>query len=280
MNSTVTATNMQIKAVAEQGILINEVATYNSDSWDNEATTAQTTAIPLRATSTANTKAWYVAYSKLSNNSASASSTQNSPNLTASGYSELSFVATPETIDENAGTNAKTEIYYVDLDGSNSYQAGEGYYVRYTYYIKSSADAITCSTAANAQNLNIVAPTVTGNTNSAFLDQSLRVAVVVNGKAYIYAPLNATSTTYYVGTGHTATTTLTGNQPTSLTTIPATTTNGTPVYVYLYFEGEDPNCKTDNITATLDNLNVTVGFTLADNGDSAVTDNGVTIPTT
>ena len=279
MNSKVTATNMMVKAVAEQGILINEVATYNSDSWDNVATTTQTEGIPLRATSTANTKDWFVAYSKVSDSAASASSTANSINLTDAGYTALTFAASPQSTAANAGTNAQTDIYWVDKDGSTSYQAGEGYYVKYTYYIKSSSDAITCGLTAGAQNLNIEAPTVTGNTNSALLDQSLRVAVVVAGKAYIFAPLNSISTTYYVGTNHVPTTTLTGDQATSLTSSPATTQDGVAVHVYIYFEGEDANCKTQNITSTLDDLTVEVGFKLVDNAAN-VTDNGVTIPTT
>ena len=76
---------------------------------------------------------------------------------------------------------------------------------------------------------------------------------------------------------HTATTPLTGNQPTSLTSIPSTTTDSVPVYVILWFEGEDANLKTNNITSTLDDLNVEVGFTLVTNS-SAKTDAGVTIP--
>ena len=71
---------------------------------------------------------------------------------------------------------------------------------------------------------------------------------------------------------------LSGSQATSLTTIPATTANGTPVYIYLYFEGEDANLKTQFVTNTLDNLTVEVDFELVTN-ETAATDNGVTVPT-
>lgn len=277
MNTQVTATNMQVKAVAEQGILINEIATASDTHWDNAAITTQTEGIPLRATSTADTKTWYVAFSKMANSSASATSSANSTDLTTAGYKTLGtapFATAVETVAASAGTNAQQDITYVDKDASNSYQDGEGFYVKYTYYLKSSADEITCALTQGAQNLNIVEPTVTGNTNSANLDKSIRVAVVVNNKAYIYAPLNDSAGTYYVGTDHTATTPLTGNQATSLTSIPATTANGTPVYVYLYFEGEDTNLKTDNVTTTLDDLTVEVGFELVTN-ETTATDNGV-----
>ena len=63
-----------------------------------------------------------------------------------------------------------------------------------------------------------------------------------------------------------------------MTTLPSVTETGTAVNVYLYFEGEDPNLKTDNVTETLDNLTVSFKFELVDNA-AAVTDNGVTIPT-
>ena len=279
LNTKVNATNMEVIAVAEQGILINEVATASDTHWDDTASTNQTEGIPLRATSTSNTSTWYVAFSKRSGSSASASSSANSEDLTTEGYKALGttpFVTATETVAAVAGTNAQRDIIYVDKDGSNSYQAGEGFYVKYTYYIKSSADAITLALTANAQNLNVVEPTVTGNSGSADLDKSLRVAVVVNNKAYIYAPLNSSAGTYYVGTNHTATTPLTGNQATSLTSIPATTADGVPVYVYMWFEGEDTNLKTDNITTTLDNLTVSVGFELVTN-DTAATDNGVAV---
>ena len=273
MNTTVSATNMQVKAVANQGILINEIATVNDTNWDNAATTSQTEGILLRATSTANTSAWFTATRKKSNSAASATSTANSTDLNGD-YTSLSTTAS--TVAAVAGSNAQQDIYYVDDNGTTGYQAGEGYYVKYTYDLKSSAEALTLSTAANGQTLNISSVSVTGNSQTANLDKAIRVAVVLGGKAYIYAPLWDSAQTYYVGTAHTATTTLTGSQPTALTSLPATTDNGTAVYVYIYFEGEDTNLKTDNIIAALDNLTVAVDFSLVNNA-SAVTDNGVSI---
>ena len=281
MNTQVTATNMQVKAIAEKGILINEVASYDSTSWDDQATTNQTSGIALRATSTADTKTWYVAYSKVATDAAAATAGSQSNNLTNDGYKTLGtspLTTSVETINAVAGSNAQREITYVDINGNSAYDDGEGYYVKYTYYIKSSADAITCGLTAGAQNLNIAEVRATGNSGSADLDKSLRVAVVVNGKAYIFAPVTTTTTSYYVAAGNTATTVLSGSQATSLTTIPATTANGIPVYIYLYFEGEDANLKTQFVTNTLDDLTVEVDFALVTN-ETAATDNGVTVPT-
>lgn len=281
MNRTVQATNMRVEAIADQGLLINEVATATDANWDDTATTNQTEAIHLHATSTANTAVWYVAHSKLSSSSASASSGTASTNLTSAGYSTLgsgTFATATETIAAVAGTNAQHDITYVDADASGSYSNGEGYYVKFTYYLKSSAEALTLSTAAGSQTLNISGVTVTGNSVSVDLDKALRVAVVVNNKAYIFAPLSGATTTYYVNASATATTVLdhTASQPTALASLPAVTANGTPVYVYLYFEGEDTNLKTDNVISTLDQLTVNVEFELVSN-ENAVTDNGVAI---
>lgn len=282
MNTVVTANNMEVKAVAEQGLLINEVATAADAHWDAAATTASG-AISLHATSTANTSTWYVAYSKDVNDSASATSGTASTNLTADGYKTLGTTAgegilavKDETVAAVAGSKARQIITYADVDGTEGYANGEGYYVKYTYYLKSSADAITLTTAGAGKTVNI--KSVTANpktTNSENLDKALRVAVVIGGKAYIFAPLNGTAN-YYVNASSTATTVLTGAQPTALTSLPASTVDGTPVDVYLYFEGEDTNLKTTNAVSTLDEISVEVVFELVTNAN-AVTDNGVAI---
>ncbi len=287
MNKEVSVTNMQVQAKADQGLLINEVATAGDSNWDELATTTQSAGIQLHATSTAETKTWYVAYSKRSNNAAAATAGSGSEYLTSEGYRTLGtspFATAVETVAAVAGSNARQDITYVDKDADSVYDPGEGYYVKYTYYLKSSSDAITCGLGAGGQSLNIENVAVTNNTFTGSgtiedLDAALRVAIVVNGKAYIFAPVSGATSSYYVNASSTATTTLSGSQPTAMTNIPAVTADGTPVYVYLYFEGEDAKLKTDNVISTLDNVIVSFNFKLVDN-TSAVTDNGVTVPTT
>lgn len=279
MNTVVTANNMEVKAVAEQGLLINEVATAADANWDADANTTASGAISLHATSTANTSTWYVAYSKDVDNSASATAGTASTNLTTDGYKVLGTDLTTavQTVAATAGSVAGQTITYVDTDGTAGYANGEGYYVKYTYYLKSSADAITLTTAGAGRTLNIKSVTATPKTtNSENLDKALRVAIVVGGKAYIYAPISGATGSYYVNASSTATTVLTGEQPTALTSVPASTADGTPVDVYLYFEGEDTNLKTTNAVSTLDEISVEVVFELATNA-AAVTDNGVAI---
>ena len=285
MNKEVQVTNMQVQAKADQGLLINEINTADDDNWDALATTNQGTGIKLHATSTANTGTWYAAYSKTKSDAAAATGSGESANLTTDGYKTLGtttgYVGTLEqVVAASAGTTAKQEVYYIDADQDSAYDNGEGYYVKYTYYLKSSGDELTLSNTGAAKSLYIKELSVTGNTSSADLDKALRVAVVVNNKAYIYAPLyadNALPTSYVNATTETTPIAKDVAQPTAMTTIPAVTENGTPVYVYLYFEGEDTNLKTDNVVETLDNLNVSFKFALDDHA-ATVTDNGVAVP--
>ena len=53
MNKEVSVTGMEVKAHAEEGLLINEVKAANSDTWDDAATAGSNT-IALRPASTSN----------------------------------------------------------------------------------------------------------------------------------------------------------------------------------------------------------------------------------
>lgn len=90
-------TNMQVKATAEEGLLVNEVSTYNDTHWDEEATANQPTgaaAINLYPTSTKNGTAWVHANSLKSNNAAGVTAANaKSANLTADGYTSLTLAA-------------------------------------------------------------------------------------------------------------------------------------------------------------------------------------------
>ena len=72
---------------------------------------------------------------------------------------------------------------------------------------------------------------------------------------------------YYVAAGATATTAIAGATATAtdLTSLPAAGTDGTPVEVYLWYEGEDVNCMSDNaLAALLDDIDVDITFELAE----------------
>lgn len=267
MNKVVSVTNMQVRAKTEEGLLINEVADYSSVYWDNEATANQTASNPvlLYPASTNDGATWYHGASKSANDAAGATAANTkSVNLINDNYTTLSDLTsiTAFHADAAAGTNAVR-----DAMGSSA-TAEAGYYVHYTYYLKSSSDAVNLGTTANDMNVYIKSVTATPNGGaSGDLNKSLRVGILMktSGTFYIYAPISGYTSEYYVAAGATKTQPIAGNAATAtdLGTLPSVGTNGTPVEVYLWYEGEDANCKSVNATAaTLDNIDVDIDFEL------------------
>jgi hypothetical protein len=273
MNKEVKVTNMRVRAVAEEGLLVNEVATATDTHWDDEATAAQdaNNISLLYPTSTADGSTWYHAASKKSYDAAAATSGHPSADLVGSYETLSNLVAITNMTDTNAvgGTKAARTTY------GRATESKAGYYVQYTYYLKAaSADAITLSDASGAMNVNIksvtATPTVNAGSGSAALDSSLRVGVFMksSGTFYIYAPVDGYTTQYYVNAGSTATQPKAKNVATitDLTSLPGVATNGTPVQVFLWYEGEDAKCKSDNALATtLDDIDVQIVFELKQN---------------
>jgi len=257
MNTQVTATGMQVKAVAEDGILIS-----NSDksAWTNEASAKVATAslVPTSTAGTA-TPSW------VHNTSANADDANADAD---NGYEELSIKWTNTTFGEG----------FVDIDGgtANSKDSNEKSYVLLNeFYIKSSGDPITLGADKTYKDLYINDVTVTSSASFLKVDNSLRVLVVVGSAAYIYAPVinqaSGTTTLSYnfkgTATGHVAVTALNAtaaagyDKTTSTTSIGNTDATAIKAQVYIYFEGEDVNCKSTNISGiTTDNLSVSVNF--------------------
>ena len=249
MSNQVTATGMWVKAKADSGIVIKAKSTNQSLSIPATASTFKSTAdwnmsagAELYPTSTVDTSSWYTA---LSDDKANAK-----PSQPSTAYTQL---------------NSNFSSYYALFD----------------YYIRSSAEAVAVSGVKLAVKEVKVTPKTTTSEN---LDKSVRVAVAYtngsNTTVYFYSPLSDTDTVAitpgYNTTGITArkaagtsgegsnltytdTFTLPSNQ------IPANDT-GLFVTIYIYFEGEDVNCKSMNITSALDNLDVEVTFTTVSAG--------------
>jgi hypothetical protein len=290
MNKEVTVQNLSVQAKAEGGLLISETQGYTAaDVWDDSAnTTAEVDGakVALYPTSTANTGAWYHATSKTATNAAGATAANTPSALKADGYTTLTL-ASNQLQAAAAGANGKKDVYYVD-SGTSGYDADDAkYYLKYTYYLKTSTEGTT-SLGLNSgdQNVNISVVHVSGNTTSTELNKALRVGIEIGGKFYIFAPISGATTSYYVNAGATATTAIDSSASshaapmtvaTGLTSLPGNKANGTPVYVYMWYEGEDANCKSDNITATLDELTVDLEFKLV-TLESNATDNGVATP--
>jgi hypothetical protein len=314
MNKTVTVTGMEMKAHAEEGLLINEVKAADSHFWDDAATanaTAPTTVV-LRPASTSDMTTFWHANSKKSYDEAGVEALDDTVDVDAShnkyinvtagqtGISDNKIVG-PET-DTGEGANpavgnskAETHIYYKDASfGSTAsgYDDGEGFYAKYTYYLKSSGDADM--TVDNLQ-AKVKATKKTGdNGTSTNLEKSLRVGIVVPisnssstvGGYKIFAPVAGADNSYGVtaDAAGTAGTVVTVNPEDATTTgeftnyvrlnnsdgaatpaytsitIPKTTSAGLPVYVYVWFEGEDTNCMSDNLTDILCTYDIDISF--------------------
>jgi len=275
MNRTVTVNNMAVKAKAEGGLLISEVA-EKSGVWDDEANTTTEvngTLAELYPTSTVNGTAWWHATSKTANDAAANGASAASDNK-SDGYTELSSLSATTLQSASSGANGLKEVY-----GQN----GANYYVKYTYYLKTSTEGTTTlDNAAGAQNVMISEVSVSGNSVSANLDKSLRIGVEIGGKFYKFAPISGATSSYYVGTSRTAASAIDSSasattamtEVTSLDSLPGVNGSGTPVYIYMWYEGEDDACKSANITGTLDTLTTTVKFTLG-TLDAVGTDHGV-----
>jgi hypothetical protein len=289
MNKTVTAANMSVQAKAEGGLLISETSAATSE-WDNIAnTTADVTAakVALYPTSTANGSTWYHATSKTANNAGNATAANSASTLKADGYTSLTLTSN-ELQAAASGTHGKKEVYYTD-SGTEGYDTDDAkYYVKYTYYLKTSTEGAT-ALGLDKGNQNVAITQVTveppASSVSTDLNKSLRIGIAIDGRFYIFAPVEGATGTYWVAAGAKSTTAIdshssaTANNmqiPTGLTSIAGVKGTPTEVNVYMWFEGEDVNCKSDNITATLDELTATVEFSLVTLSAEA-TDAGVSM---
>jgi hypothetical protein len=299
MNKEVSVTGMEVKAHAEEGLLINEVATANSNTWDSLATANETpTTVVMRPASSYDLSTWWHANSKKSADEAGIGELDDTVSVDATGNKYVDISAA--NVSDNAivpaaqatgNSKAETHIYYKDASfgTADQYDDGEGYYVMYKYYLKSSGDA---DLAVKNLQVAVKAAKKTGDTGtSTNLEKSLRVGVIMpvstaanaaNSKALIFAPVGG-------DTSYSVTTAASGSTSQSVTAIPATTgsfsdyttlntatdgsanitipkvtSNGIPVYVYAWFEGEDQNCKSDNLTDILCTYDIDINIKDAD----------------
>jgi len=239
MNTTVTATGMQVQAKAEAGLVISQASdgTYNAS-----ASSAKSTVAVLKPGSTSNLTNWF---HSTSSNPAAAN--------------------TKDTYDAGTAWVAST-----NEDNAN--------YVVHDFYIRSSSPAAIPCTSLNVTN---VEAKVGNGPFAQNLSKALRVGIkydIANdNNYYIYSPLyTGTAPTYYVtnqvgdyseesGKRTSVTPKLsdaTDSKDTIITSIPANDGTSTPIHaqIYIWFEGEDSNCISNNIQSVLEQLTVTVTF--------------------
>ncbi len=289
MNKSVEVTGMKLKAQAEKGILINEKAGVSDGTWSEEAF-ADSTVNALRPASTANFTNWWHANSKKTNTEAgvNAGGTAVDTDTVAISngvyYSDISSISAYDVSAVN-DTNAANTVYYVDGTGAtaSTYDDGEGYYVKYVYYIKSSSNE-ALQVPAGQLTANVTA-TLQGSASAQALDKAIRVGIKVSGdsKATIFAPVSGSTTDAYKVTGDTAGTAASLVEVTpnaggsaaainaSVVSLPKVTDPGLEVDVYVWFEGEDVNCKSDNLAETLNAYQIDITFTDAALGTDTTT---------
>lgn len=255
MNKTVSVTGMKLKATAEQGLVISDYAEQNWATSQNVNMTAGAVLAPTSAAAVASPS--FVKNESQYFDNAEADQ--------ADDYAAL-------TLDWSAEAATSGSIGSVTV-GSGASAITTNYVLKRTFYIKSTGDT------AWAVSPVIDEVTVEGVSNTGDLDKSLRVLVVMSDQgttpktnAFIYAPLTGATTTYnWKGTASGATevkavASTTDSTCSQITSIPAGNTS-TPIKVdmYMYFEGEDANCKSSNISGlTVDELTVSAKFKTSD----------------
>ena len=228
---------MKVQAQAESGLLIKSVDN-NSDKFSTTANAGMTSAQKLYPISTINLSNWWHAVSDTYDNAKN----------------------------EQSEAGAYTEI----ITGLESYM------VKKTFAIRS-ADA---TVPIRDVDLAVTDVTVEASANSTqFLNKAIRVGVKITDESdfYVYAPLQEEGgfelVAVYAKTGDTTPKLQENKAPGTdgdrlkLTThnnsIPASD-SGLSAEVYIWYEGEDPQCKSSNLPlsaeVSIDNLSVSVSF--------------------
>lgn len=168
------------------------------------------------------------------------------------------FTAAAANADDGKAAEGLTEV----TSDPNAYRKA------FYYQVKSLRDGYTSE-------VYVSDVTVDGVSTSAVLDKSLRVAIVTAEASFIFAPVhvaqqeNEKDLVYATGiedgaftTGKTNLLRLTSYDADETVIFAALGTAAQDVTVYVYYEGEDPNCKSANAT-NIDTLKVTFKLNVA-----------------
>lgn len=242
-NSTVTATGMNVKARAENGIVISNENVATNSSYDVTAASAKTDCAQLYPGSTADLVSFL-------------SSTSSDPN------------------------SASTQAAYTAGQAWTANSGVYGNYVVHDFYIRSSISGTDNKVSIGSLNVvDIVANVGTGSPAQK-LSKALRVGVKFTGStktpAIIYAPVAGhdasnsiqPATGAYAADGRITVTpveTGTATNDATITAIPDNDQVGLHAEVFVWFEGEDSNCISNNVIPDLEEIAITVtfGFTAA-----------------
>ena len=244
MNKEVSVTGMKVQATASEGLVISG---DNKSTWQTDWDVAMPTGVKLYPTNTnGDPTKWAVAYSKRFDNADAEQS--------GTGYTDLTLAYTTAS-----GTTFGSGEGIGQVTASGSTQ---NYVLKKKFFIKSTGDN-PLSADLIVKEVTATVDTRTGS-GSANLNKALRVLIVVGDEQFIYAPVTGyDSSIKYKGTGDNLT--LIGSSTAStaedVNTIGNLDSSAVQVDVYIYYEGEDDNCKSSNITGiNVDTLNVGIKF--------------------
>ena len=254
VNTSVSVTGLKVQAKVEGGIVIAPYSMTGSsggasitdatfaapadNAFGNTCAMAMANAVSLLPTSTSNASNWWH--------------------------------NTSDSVNSHVGTGGY-EALTLQKDGkhyqlNNTTYESDGQYFLYSQYKVKSTNADTFS-------LYVSGISVSADTNTAYLNKSVRVAVKVGGAAAVffapkYAADDATVLKWYVS----------GETPSNATVVKGTAMNtdtepspqvaantinlaGLDMGIWIFYEGEDENCKTINANDnTVDALTVDVTF--------------------
>lgn len=253
MSDTVSVSNMKVKVTAPDGIVISN---YAKSSWATSCDVNMTSAAVLAPTSTdgAATPSWVKSSSRLFDDA--------DAHRGADGYTSLSFGDSDWTAE-------------AANDGSVASKDGINYVLRRNFYVKATGEkAWEKKLVIDKVEASFTTSNATDDTKKKEQDlyKSLRVLFVVGSgqtkDTFIYAPFYTESTeanlSYYFNAAQSTTSAHEQDFDgvcSNTTSIPITDADAVPVTMYLYFEGEDSNCKSSNIAGiTLTDISVNANF--------------------
>jgi len=235
-SNVVTASGMSLQADTEQGINISNEA---KEVWKESATASHTGIVgsgenaqqKFIPTTTEDGSAWKHGNSDDRNNS--------------DAVGEL------ETLTISGPTDG---IAKVNKEGSSI--NGKNVYLLNKFYLRSSIP-----TAINASKLYVNSMVASGSAADAYLDLCFRVLVKCAGGYAFFAPFEETADTKApVANLKSAKNVVLANNVTIPAASDLSTADAYEIEVYCYFEGNDSNCMSKNITATLNTLSLECKF--------------------
>ena len=245
----VSVTGIKMQATGEDGIVIAQETSgaLESTSWKTTVAALHTGAgesfIPA-TTKALNVSTGWRHGTAVSADQGVTGATLEDFNITPATVGDADSVAT--------GTSATQVVFSKNVYLYNEFyiQAASKQTLNSKLYVKN----ITCQESGTAQDIN----------------KSLRIAFKINNEVKVYCPLLDTGFTGTANSYEAAYQSLSDTTPNEADYI--YTTNPIPAYsetgaskltlqVFCWFEGEDTNCKTDNLQPTFNNI--TLGFDIA-----------------